>query len=530
MIERALEKLKHVPTRAAVALGLLLMAPSLAVGWFADDWMLRHALRVDGGGLRAALRLYQFTHTFPQPGVWFASPGYRMDLLRPLAGLLLLADDRLGPLFGHLHSLAWWALLLAVAARLYRRLLPAPVAALALVLFAVDDAHWGPVVWIANRHALVATTLVLAGLDAQLRERRAAPAVLYALGLAASEAAVQALAYVAVLAVAQRRFSRLAAPALLVAAYAALRGPFGAGIAGSGQYLDPLHDPLGFLGALPARLATLLGDLLGGLPSDLWASMPAARPQLVALGIAATAAVAWLTIRCLRPLPEGERRTLAALSVGGLLALVPGAAGLPGGRLLFASSFASAALVAALLVHLTSAWRWWLLAVHLAAAPLLLLLDESQVYAMARRTDAAMARTELVGDVALVAAPDSFVAIYPPYIDTRYRTYRILSLTPHDLVITRPGPRTLRFETVGGPFFDSAIERSLRPEPPPGAAVRQDVVTAVVESPTAIRFEFDAPPESIRFVAWRGGALAPLALPAVGGRVTVRREPGLMGM
>lgn len=531
MIERILDKLKHVSARAAIGLGLLLMVPSLFSGWFADDWMLRHALRVDGGGVGAALRLYQFTHTFPQPGAWFITPGYRNDLLRPLAGLFFLADEKLGPLFGHLHSLAWWALLLFVVARLYRRLLPAPVAALALLLFAVDDVHWGPVVWIANRHALVATTLVLAGLEARLSGRRVAPIVLYALGLTASEAAVQALAYVVVLELLHRRFSQLIAPALLVGVYAAVRRPLGVGVSGSGQYFDPLVDPLGFLGALPARLATLLGDLLGGAPSDLWLSMPAARPRLFIVGVAVLLVVTWLTVRCLRLLADGERRTLLALMAGGVLALVPGAAGVPGSRLLFASSFAGAALVATLLVHLASAWRWWLLAVHLAIAPLFLFVDEAQVITMARRTDRAMARSRFDGDVALVSAPDSFVAIYPPYIDARYRSYRILSLTPRDLVITRAAPRTLRFETTDGPFFDSAIETSIRPEPPPpGTTVRQDVVAVTVESPTALRFDFDVPLESIHFVVWRDGALGPLALPAVGAQVRVRREVGMMGM
>lgn len=514
-----------------MALGLLLMVPSLFIGWFADDWMLRHALRVDGGGVRAALRLYQFTHTFPRPGYWLASPGYRMDLLRPLAGLLFWVDDALGPLFGHLHSIAWWALLLVVVMRLYRRLLPAPVAALALLVFAVDDVHWGPVTWLANRHALVATTLVLWGLDAQLRDRKVTPIVLYALGIAAGESAFQPLAYVVALAVLQRRYARLVAPAVLVAVYALVRRPLGAVVAGTAGYLDPLSDPWGFVGAMPSRLATLFGDLLGGVTSDLWLSLPASRPYLAGLGVGALLVMSWLTVRCARALPDDARRTLLALLAGGVLALLPGVAGFPGSRILFATSFAGAALVATLLVHLASAWRVWLVAVHLVLAPMFLLVDQMQELTMARRTDRAMARSRLDGDVALVSAPDTFVAIYPPYIDARYRSYRMLTLTPHDVVITRVSPRSLRVECQGGPFFDSALERSLRPDPlPPGSTARQDVMTVTVESPSVLRFDFDVPLEGIHFVVWHDGALVSLALPDVGARVRVPHEPGMTGM
>jgi hypothetical protein len=54
---------------------------------------------------------------------------------------------------------------------LYRRLRPAGTAAFALLLFAIDDAHWMPIVWSAARNGPVSMVPSLLGLGAHLRWR-----------------------------------------------------------------------------------------------------------------------------------------------------------------------------------------------------------------------------------------------------------------------------------------------------------------------------------------------------------------------
>ena len=55
------------------------------------------------------------------------------------------------------HNLAWFALLLVVVGAVYRRFSKASwVAALALLLYAIDDARAPTLGWLANRNALIA--------------------------------------------------------------------------------------------------------------------------------------------------------------------------------------------------------------------------------------------------------------------------------------------------------------------------------------------------------------------------------------
>jgi hypothetical protein len=539
--------------RTALALGLLLSLPSLWLGWFADDWILLHDLQSGGGTAAAGARLYRFSLGWvPKAGdpqvwmPWFMSPRYRTDFLRPLGGVLFWLDARLGPFAGHLQSLLWWALLLVIAAALFRRLLPARTAGLALLIFAVDESHWQPVAWLANRHALIATTLVMCGILSHLRWRdeKWRPGLVLALaawtaGLAAGETALQALAYLFALELVERRrgwWLRLLPATSLVLGYAAVRKLAGAGIAGSSLYLDPTRQPLRFLAALPSRLAILLGDQLGGMPSDLYFAFPSAEPWLISVGAVVLAVFGWLVWRALSRLDAAERRPLAGLCLGGLLSVVPGAAGLPGSRVLLCPSLGSAALMATLILSMSSLplLRGWLIAVHLGLAPLFLLVDQATAMRAARRSLTSITSSDLDGDVVVVDAPDPFTGIYPVYIAAgigavRFHSYQNMGYSPHDLLLTRPAADTLRLQVLEGRFFDSPLERLLLEEvPAPGVSVTQGRFQARVISPTVLEFQFAQPLEPLTFVTWRERALRRLPLPPVGGQVTVRHEPGII--
>src|SRR5690606_22597983 len=130
----------------------------------------------------------------------------RVGFFRPLSSALIHLDlaafgDRV--VLWHLHSIAWYLALLALVLALYRRVLPPGAAELAVLFFAVDDAHSIPVGWLANRNSLVAAVPALAGLLLHLewRERGFKPgaplsALAYAVALLGGESALGALAYV----------------------------------------------------------------------------------------------------------------------------------------------------------------------------------------------------------------------------------------------------------------------------------------------------------------------------------------------
>src|SRR5262249_7708484 len=149
-----------------------------------------------GGSLEAVAR-------GPMP--WWNDPLSKVDMFRPLSSLLFAADHALFPrdaLVPHLHSLLWFAALLVAARSLYARIPNPLVAGLALLLFAVDDAHWQPLGWLSNRHGVVATAPVLFGIVAHVRFREEGfrpglplSLVGYAVGLLGGEAAAQAAAY-----------------------------------------------------------------------------------------------------------------------------------------------------------------------------------------------------------------------------------------------------------------------------------------------------------------------------------------------
>ncbi len=201
-----------VRLRWVLLAGTLVSLPALRLGFVIDDYF--HVWLLERGGLPAALELFTFSDGDPianalrreeGPYPWWTLDDLRLRFLRPLSGITHWLDHRV---FGrttwpmHLHSIAWHLGLVAVAAAVFRRLLPVGVAGLAALLFAVDDAHALPVMWLANRNALVALVPGFAGLLAHLpwREHGWTPGAwlvppLLALGLAAGEPALGAFAY-----------------------------------------------------------------------------------------------------------------------------------------------------------------------------------------------------------------------------------------------------------------------------------------------------------------------------------------------
>lgn len=552
----ALWKKPWLPLLVALVVSL----PALTAGAVLDDWMQRALVRgqlthaawwdlytfgdASGEWLRSAIE----TGPFP----WFTTPDLRLRFFRPLSSALIAFDTRV---FGdalwlaHLHSSLWYVGLTAIVAALYRRL-GLGVAALAAVLFAIDDAHALPVSWLANRNAIIAVTFAWLGLLAHLRWREQGwakgawlSALAYAVALSAGETAVAGLAYVVAYEAMGRPHEPLAVraravvpAAVVLACFAVIYVLVGAGARASATYIDPLGEPLLFLRAAPARFLANLGGQTIGLPADFWLSLPVLRPVLVGGGVVAL--VAWpLAWRAWRPTDEAEARTLRWLGLGALLSLLPTLATFPAARLLTAPSLGIAALVAALLSRAwkDSGWRRAVGVLWLGGAfvlqPLSAWLTMPHAFhTIGERTTAAVLGAGIqAGERVVVVSSEFAPAVYGvPVLMEQHApiplTWHVWSMAPLAHTLRRVSEREVELEVRDGRMNDSVFEQNFRNETQPmhvGQRVRlhdSTVTVAQVEGgmPTAIRVELEAPLETYRFLVWNGDTLARFTLPAVG--------------
>jgi hypothetical protein len=346
-------------------LALLLCAPALWSGLQMDDYTHRASLTWPKGLeiSRSPAKLFAYVAGDPKTNrrliglgglPWWTPEGLRMSFCRPLAGLSHGLDYQFwpnAPWLMHLHSLIWFAGVVVVATLFYRRILGATwVAGLAALLFALDDAHGWPVVWLANRNALLAVFFGLLTLMAHDRWRRGgrwtgaflAPAALLA-ALLSKESAVATGAYLLAYAlfldrgVWPSRLRSLVPCALTGVVWWAAYKHLGYGVADSGVYVDPGTTPLRFLGAVFERGPILLlgqwafpwGDWV--FRSDMRWVVSEDGAQILWL-----AALGFLLIVAAAVTPLLRRDATARFwTVGMVLAVVPACTTSPSDRLLF---------------------------------------------------------------------------------------------------------------------------------------------------------------------------------------------------
>ena len=400
-----------------VALGLLLASPSLWGGLTMDDYTIRAAVMncelADGVSanpwepftfLDGDRRTWRMIEAGLLP--WWTDPDCRLAFWRPLTAVTHMLDYRVWPdqpWLMHVQSLLWFGLLIGSAGVLYRRMIGPPraawAAALAALLFALDDAHAYPAGWLANRNELLAASFAIFALVAHDRWRRdgsragawLAPGLLLA-ALLAKESAVSTggylLAYAMFLDRGTRRSRWLSLlPCILVgtAWYAAYKG-FGFGVSGSGVYVDPADDPMGFVRHVVA-FAPILLLAQWALPwSDLCVIWSA--PLVLAHWLFAVLCLALIAL-LFAPLVLRDR-VARFWALGMLLSVVPACLAFPMDRLLVFTGLGAMGLLAQLLagwkdggdwVPQLGAWRraagvgaGVLLAIHALVAPALLFL------------------------------------------------------------------------------------------------------------------------------------------------------------
>lgn len=589
-LERALSHPRALP--AILIFTLLLALPSIAIGFYADDYMFQLFLEKTFPNSPPWYDLYRFVpgdvaanRELIEGGAmpWWGHPELKIHLVRPLASAIMTAERWLfgsAPLGYHLFSIACYVALVAAVGRLFHKRLPGATGALAVLIFAVNETHLLPFGWISCQHMLLGALPVVLGLHAYLRYKEEGwrPGLWLGplgltLGLLSGETALCGVAYWVVYHLAGplhdkshgwQWWPRVAAtlPVLGIGAYFIFYKVVGGGSAHNGAYFEPLSNPLGFARVALERLPVLLGNAILGVPADFSNAFPTG--PLVALGVLSTVGLALLYRACLPAIPEGERAALRWLVPGAILSIFPSLGGFPGARLLLVPSIGFAALFAVILRHgfrriegagagrvalsLRRVGAGFLVLVHLILAAPQMAGGSFANAGIARKIEST-ARAAEIGPQArqrvfVAVASDPMVAIYPWLVialddPKALSCWSVLSMTKASHRITRTGPSSFRVAPIGRPMLQSSFEALYRSLDAPlhvgyevhqcGATVR---VTAVEGGkPSEIEVDLGAPLDDagIVLLAWQDGQLRRVALGAVGEATELPWSPGPTG-
>ncbi len=546
--------------------GMILVLPSLLVGWQLDDYVHRVILsRAPAFADLSASSLDMFNFLNGDPDrtrrlmdlglvPWWTLDRARLAFWRPMSALTHWVDYRLWPHWPalmHLQSIVWYGALCAAAALLYRQLSGSVwVAGLAAWLYAVDASHGFPVGWLANRNAILGTLFGLLALIAHDRWRRSGSAPGAYLGplcllvaLLSAESGIATVGYLVAHALVLdkgsgwRRVLSLAPYGTVVLAWQLIYRHLGYGIWGvSPFYVNPVLESRRFAAAVLERGPILLFSEWA-LPSlESYASLMVSWP-----GVTRIVAVLFFTLLLLslrRVLTTSERARFWAL--GQVLALLPACATLPHSRQLLFVGLGVGGLLAEFLVDLGNRMRqaprdrWrlapvgafavFLLGVHAVLAPFTLASSARgplefhrmlEGFAAGFPNDARVATQ----DVVMVNAPDAHLADLLHFQKLAkdepvpVRTRRLASAaTP--VQVARSDPQTLVIRAPGG-YFPTPGERGFRSEDFPmtrGQRINLTGLTVEVAEvtvdgrPTEVIFRFAKPLDdpSLRLLEWRG--------------------------
>ena len=481
---------RRLPVAVAI-LAAIGMLPALTGGWQLDDYFQRATLLGYGDSkpINTFIQYIDRAHNLSQMDFgtmpWWGSPDLHQAFLRYASTLTMMLDYRLWPNYPalmHLHSLLWLSAAVLAAAFLYREVLGATwVAGLAALMYALDGAHAVPAAYLANRNALIACCFGFLSVLAFVRWRKHGHAttrwvsvLMLALALSAGEMGLATAAYLFSYALTvdrdgiRARLMRLLPHGAVFGAWVLIYKLGNFGSHGSGFYVDPLRDPLGFAGSFCQRAAFLLMGQWSPLPAEMsMANAPGSSAffHLSVFSFVVAAIVAVLFI----PLVVRDRMA-RFWGLGALLSLIPiGAVG-PENRLLGFVGLGSMALLAQLTQALfagsfvPSVPRVWkgfawaatllLLLIHLVAAPLLgiaRIAYQANVSSRMKRAIASVPSDPQIAsqDLVLINPPDHIYLVTAISTVKRLenlptpRHMRALS-TGGTLEVTRVGPRSLQ--------------------------------------------------------------------------------------
>jgi hypothetical protein len=547
-----------------------------------DDYLYRVAVvtTVDGWD-PVPFGLYDFTPR-PESGAqwrelgylpWWTGDHFYLRFFRPLSSLLLWADLRAfgGKLWiAHLHSIVWFLVLVAVVTSIHRRFTDLTTACLATVIYAVAAAHLSPAGWLSARHTLIATVIGLFAVALHLRGREDGSQIgivlapfLVAVSMLGGEMSVSVVALLFAYELfgrsdpLRRRLFALLPYAALVGGYFVFYSAVGYGARGTGLYVNPMTDPLRFLAAAAIRIPILLGELVAATPAVVAASRPNDQPGFALWGVLLTVLVVPVIIFIWRRLGASEQSALRWLVPGAFVSLLPGAAGVLGGRALLPALVASSLLVALIIRRAGLAARkrevgrggrvllWTavigLIVAHLVFAPAFRVGVQLVWRGISRETERIAAAVPSCGSrfVVLAAADPTVITYVPGAMASQRRVdrYRVLSAAPNDH----------RLENVTETGFDLVVvgerstsfwERIYRDAPLRAGEVislgdmRVEIVEAGKHGPTRMRVDMRRrlDDSELCLLEWRDGDLQRLDPPAAGETLVLPHEPGPLGI
>ncbi len=574
---------------------MLLCTPAIDIGFFLDDYIHQAALTQpeELPEIHASPdRLFEFVSAgkkvLSDSMPWWASEDLKLAFWRPISGASHWLDHHLwpdSPRWMHIHSLLWLGLTAFLAALAFRRILGDTtwVAGLAALLFAVDDVHAWPAMWIANRNALLSVAWALLSLvsyDAWRRQGRRWGAVatpfFLLLAVLSGESAVAGGAYLLAYALTlepgpwRRRLLPLLPSALVGVVWLAIYKWLGFGARGSSAYLDPLTNPFQFLGGLIERLPMLMLGLWTPMPADGYLLTSADGQRW--MWVLAVGLMLVIVALCTPMVLNDRRARFFALGLIG--SLIPACIIFPMNRQLLFAGFATSGLLALFVENVQKrraasrkTVRWGtrlatvtVLGVHLVLAPLILLGTPSQLHLLARLMDRAVLS---LPDDASIHDQRLIVVHAPGHVFTSgSKVMQVLRgrPTPRDLLVLSGTIWSLEIERLddhslvarpdggfmppaghdptgtGGHLnqmrafagFDLIFQDSGRRSKVGDRFTRPGVeieITALTEEgrPGEATFRFDRSLEdpNLRWVRWQDGIFVPFALPQVGESVTM---------
>ena len=373
-VARAVLASKYLPAFMAV-LGALLTLSTLWQGLSIQDDLLHRSILISSTLSESLANLFVFLSPEKNQALmdlgalpWWAMESVRVAFFRPLATFTHWLDYQFwpqSPMLMHAQSIAWYAGLCAVAVVFYRRLISNTMAAgLAGLLFASNIAHVSCMGALSSRNVFLTGLFGLLTIWAHHRWRRdkwrlGAPLAMLSLLLAllSAEAGVGTLAYLAAYALFleegswKQRLASLIPYGIVAVAWRGVYQYLGYGAWASGFYIDPVREPVRFLGAIVERgPVLLLGQWL--VPDPGAYAFLSIHARYVYWGVA----VLFLAILARLLAPLLRRDSVARFwCLGMLLAVIPVCAvSLASGRHLIFVGIGAIGLMAQLLVALFS--------------------------------------------------------------------------------------------------------------------------------------------------------------------------------
>jgi hypothetical protein len=494
-------------------LAMALVLPALGAGLFQDD-VVHWAKLVDGrvlpdqyygtplfpddsGAARSAMRdMFAVTRapedvaTLIDQGLfpWWTYPQLRASNWRPVTALTHWLDYRLfphRPALMHAENIFLFGGVVFMAALLYRRVMGGVwVAALAALLYAIDESNYYPVRWVANRNLLMALCFALATLLCHDRWRQdrnrlcggLAP-VLLLVSLLCTEAGTATFAYLAAYALVldrgrlPTRVLTLLPAIVVIVGWRLIYNRLGHGAAGGGFIIDPGREPVAYVQAVLQRAPFLLA----GQWSPLWAdtywvfSERAVRAYLVPVG-----AFVLLVFIVVVPLLRKDRAARFWF-IGMLMCILPICASVPMNRNLLFAAVGAFGLMACYLGGALGQADWmpqrrlWRVPIRMMGAVLLLvhvpgaLAGRLWSHKMFGRTERVIYSTVDIGEapdlsdkrVVVVNAPNPFLFIGAPAVWSYEnkavpQVARVLVPGWRELKLTRTGQHTLVVQAARG--------------------------------------------------------------------------------